>query len=278
MRVYIWGVLLVYVVGIVWGVVKPLLSVEITVNFVVEKELKLNDFDLEQVLDKIKNIMQDVGPELKIKLGRRLRVDRKVLKRSTGVIHEIESDESTGLGILDGLNQVRVSQMSSWESRFGDRIRDGGDRSKDGGDIIRSEGDRIGDEGDRRLSEEEQEDKKIRERRVCGVLFGIFEDRGEGEFCGVSRGSNYGSRSCGGMAICLVKPGDSWTKMAEIAAHELCHLLGSGHDGDGSECSANGSIMAPIYWPTDKKKRLSDCTIKSLKKKLGLPDYEIERS
>lgn len=62
------------------------------------------------------------------------------------------------------------------------------------------------------------------------------------------------------IAVLSVKKQDTPKEIGEAMAHELAHLLGSKHDGDGNTCPSTGYLMEPIYSASRGIKGLSKCT------------------
>ncbi|OAG33335.1 hypothetical protein NEIG_01820 [Nematocida sp. ERTm5] len=78
------------------------------------------------------------------------------------------------------------------------------------------------------------------------------------------------------IAVCTVKPEDTPKEIGETMAHELAHLLGAKHDGDGNGCMPSGYLMETIYTKSDELKIFSTCSKSDIKNKLV--KNEIERS
>ncbi|KAI5179741.1 hypothetical protein NEOKW01_0204 [Nematocida sp. AWRm80] len=67
------------------------------------------------------------------------------------------------------------------------------------------------------------------------------------------------------IAICTIQKYDTIKNIAEVLVHEILHLLGSSHDGEGNSCSKIGYIMEPTYTDSKALKTISSCTVKAVK-------------
>ncbi|KAI5171123.1 hypothetical protein NEFER03_0525 [Nematocida sp. LUAm3] len=69
------------------------------------------------------------------------------------------------------------------------------------------------------------------------------------------------------LVFCPVSPEDTVVEIGEYVAHEIAHVLGSGHDKENTFCYTPNSLMGPVRI-RGKRKVLSQCSIRSIQKRI----------